>query len=179
MRPTTRCAVWVTMICFALGTAALAATIKVPNRGWKTYRGAWFTIKYPIGFTTKVREAGASQKGGQPDGVSFLSPDGQVEFYIYSPQWAGDPAWIKLGSGETERSRKVVTSGKDITTHKTFTYVTILGPGRHYERSYVDIRQPDQKTRWVFGYKYRSTEAYKAYLPHYLKFKASLQQFAD
>jgi hypothetical protein len=56
------------------------------------------------------------------------------------------------------------------------TYVTRQGPG--YARSYADHRQYES-VRWVFGYKYASEAARKAYQPLYLKFLQSLQQFAD
>lgn len=152
---------------------ALAGEIKVPNKGLATFKGAWFDIKYPVGFKTVIREPAATGggEGKACDGVSFLSPDGLVEFYIYSPQWGGNPQWILRREGEKQTSYRVQREGD-----KTVTYVTRQGPG--YTRSYADYRQYET-VRWVFGYQYASEAARKAYNPLYLKFKQSLQQYAD
>jgi hypothetical protein len=152
-------------------TTVHADPIRVPNQGLKTYKGAWFEVKYPIGFKVVPRQK-CQSIATEYDAVSFLSADGLVEFYLYSPQWSGTPDWIKQRSGEKLTSKSSERAG-----NKTITYVTLKGPG--YTRSYADYRQPEFNTRWVFGYKYKNSAAYHAYRNLYMQFKQSLKQFAD
>ena len=153
-------------------TAAFAAPIHVPNKGFAAFKGAWFSIKYPVGFKAILRDRGATTTGNACDGASFVSPDGLVEFYVYSPQWRGQSQWLFKRSGERAGPRST-QSGK--LAH--ITYLTFTGPG--YTRAYVDYQSPDGATRWGFGIKYKSQAAYNAYRPLYLKFKQSLEQYAD
>lgn len=151
-------------------TVASADPIPVPNRGLKTYKGAWFDIKYPLGFKALPRQKSASGPGW--DAVSFISPDNRVEFYIYSPQWSGEADWLQVRPGEKETSRSTEKLGD-----KVITYVTYKAPT--FTRSYAEYRQPDYNTRWIFGYKYLDSASYHAYRDLYLKFKQSLKQYAD
>src|SRR5438132_3876197 len=59
----------------------------VEAEGWSRYRGAWFSIKYPPGFKAKPLRRSSTGKGY--DSALFISPDQQVEFYVYAPQEAG------------------------------------------------------------------------------------------
>lgn len=148
-----------------------ADPIKVPNQGLKTYKGAWFDIKYPAGFGVVTRQKSASSTTGY-DAVSFLSTDGRVEFYVYSPQWSGTPEWISQRPGEKLTGKSTEQAG-----HKAITYVTFKGTG--YTRSYADYRDAQSNTRWTFGYKYKDSASYHAYRDLYVKFKQSLKQYAD
>jgi len=150
--------------------AVLVCAAVAGAEGFKKYEGAWFDIRYPASFTVKPQQQSASGEGY--DAVSFLAPDGLVEFYIYSPQWSGEPDWIQRRPGETQTSYSRQRDGD-----KIITYVTRQGPG--YTRSWADIRQPAFSTRWVFGYQYQDQDAYRKYRPLYLKFKQSLKQYAD
>lgn len=138
---------------------------------WATYRGAWFSIKYPEGFRVVPREPSFTARDGY-DGVSFMSPDERVEFYVFSPQWNGESGWTKLRSGETEEERSTEKRGDSQAI-----FVTVRGPG--YSRSWVEVTNAAQNTRHVFGFRYKNAAAYADYQPLYRKFKESLQQFAD
>jgi hypothetical protein len=157
-------------------TAAFAGSIKVPTKGLTTFKGAWFDIKYPIGFKPVLRDRPAS--GGDYngrhscDGASFLSPDGLVEFYVYSPQWGGQSQWLFKRQGEKAGSRST-EKGKTA----NITYLTFTAPT--YTRAYADYQSQEGNVRWGFGIKYKSQSAYTAYRPLYLKFKQSLKQYAD
>jgi hypothetical protein len=153
---------------------ATAGGSHVPDRGWTSYRGAWFGVKYPVGFSVKPCETGPRRTGKAPDGASFLSPDRLVEFYIYSPQWSGQPTWPKKRPGEKTVSHRVQRQGT-----RTATWVTYVGPSGAGTRSYVDTVDTGLNTRLVFGFAYRNRTAYNAYRPLYLRFKASLEQYAD
>lgn len=171
MKP--RLALLLPLLCL---TAACAAPIKVPTKGLTTFKGAWFDIKYPIGFRPVLRDRAATGGGydghAACDGASFLSPDGLVEFYVYSPQWGGQSQWLFKRQGEKAGAKSTQSSK---TT--SITYLTFTGPG--YTRAYADYKSTDGSTRWGFGIKYKSQSAYKAYRPLYLKFKQSLKQYAD
>lgn len=156
------------------GAMALAGPIKVPQKGFTTYKGAWFDIKYPIGFKVVPREACGDQNEGRSSclGVSFVSPDGLAEFYVFSPLWNGTSQWIQRREGEKQTGYSRQRSGQTV-----ITYVTRKGPG--YSRSYADYENATLNTRKIFGYKYASDAAYRAYKPLYMKFKGSLVQYAD
>lgn len=136
----------------------------------KVFNGAWFEIKYPSNFT-----AIGSLKSISADGFEsaiFKSPDGLVEFYIFSPQWGGEYSDINLKSNEKLQSTETKIIGE-----KTIKYWTIADKNAKYIRSYQETK--DESTNWVIGIKYKDQIAYNKYKQMYLKFKLSLKQFAD
>ncbi len=59
-----------------------------------TFKGEWFKIDYPLDFG--VHPAGPSEVFNEyefiaTDEASFTSPDEEVQFFVYSPQWGGEP----------------------------------------------------------------------------------------
>jgi hypothetical protein len=154
--------------------ASIALTAALAAPSVKTFKGAWFDIQYPASFKAVPRDRAATghSQGVACDGASFLSSDGQVEFYVYSPQWRGQSQWLVKGSGEKAAGRST-QSGKVA----SITYLTFTGPG--YTRAYADYKSPASETRWGFGIKYKSQSAYNTYRPLYLKFRQSLRQYAD
>ena len=154
---------------FALHALASAAG----TEGWPTYKGAWFDVKYPKGFRVVPRQKSSSYVG-EYDAVSFISPDGKAEFYVYSPQWSGTATWITLAKGEKVVGRSTQSSKK-----ATVTFVEVKGPGGKYYRAWADSKDKVSGTRHVFGFKYASKSVYNTYRPKYLLFKTSLKQYAD
>lgn len=73
----------------------------------QTYRGAWFEVKYPSDFTAQGSMGSGSAEDDQFDSAFFTSPDGEVEFYIFSPQWGGESTDIALWPNEKEGDRQV------------------------------------------------------------------------
>jgi hypothetical protein len=156
----------------------LAATGDVHSddskKGWSQYKGAWFDIQYPSSFIVKPSIKSTTSKEGY-DSVSFASMDGSVEFYVFSPQWNGDPVDIELKPGiEEYASRKDEKKNGKVTG-----FFTIRALDKSYLRSYVDTEDTRLNTRLVFGIKYRSQKDYDRYKQYYLKFKQSLRQYAD
>ncbi len=143
------------------------------TEGWPTYEGAWFDVKYPKGFKVVPRQKSSTYEG-RYDAVSFVSPDGNAEFYVFSPQWSGTPAWIALAKGERIVSRSTQSSA----TRKV-DFVEVKGPGAKYYRAWADTQSKVSNTRHTFGFKYSSKAAYNQYRARYLLFKASLNQYAD
>lgn len=143
------------------------------SQGWLTYKGAWFEVKYPSNF--KVRPSSRSSSGQGYDSVFFSSPDGSVEFYVFSPQWNGDPADIEMNS----QSEVQVSQSSDKQAGRIVRRMTIRARDNSYLRSFEDTEDTTTNTRKVFGIKYRNEAAYSRYRQSYLTFKQSLRQFAD
>jgi len=156
--------------------AALALSLPAPAPaapGWLTYKGAWFDIKHPQGFVVRESLPSATSTRGY-DSVFFTSPDGLVEFYVYSPQWSGEPTDIlpnPLMEVVTDRKEQ---RGKD----RTVLFLTLKAKDGSYWRSLADTRTV-HNTRTVFGIKYLNMAGYEKYRPDYLRFKQSLRQYAD
>lgn len=164
------CVCPLTLLLALLAGAALAGPAK-PGPGWKLYKGAWFDVYYPSVFKVVPREPGAANR---PDGASFLSPDGKVEFYVFSPQWSGNPTWHQKRPGE-----KCVSYRQQKKGTRTVTWVTYRAGDGSYERALEDLADATLNCRRIVAFRYRNQSAYRAYRPQYLKFKASLVQYAD
>lgn len=142
-------------------------------QAWRTYAGAWFEIKYPANF--QVRPSLPSASGQGHDSAFFSSQDGAVEFYVFSPQWNGEPSDIALRSRwETAVSQTTQRSGS-----KVIRRATIRARDGSYTRAFEDVEDTTTNTRRVFGIKYLNQAAYNRYRQNYLTFKQSLRQFAD
>lgn len=152
----------------------LAASVFAAGKIWPRYRGAWFSVSYPPGWSVRPSLKSYSDKDGY-DSAFFRSPDKKMEFYVFSPQWSGDPADIKL----KPRTEKQVSRKLQVKGTSTATFVTIQAKNNSYTRSYVDRQDPTNNTRLVLGVKYKNMAAYKKYKAAYAKFKGSLEQYAD
>lgn len=140
---------------------------------WRVYKGAWFEIKYPATF--RVRPSQRSSSASSYDSVFFTAPDGSVEFYVFSPQWNGEPGDVAINS----RNEVLVSQSSERKGSKTVRRVTIKARDNSYSRSFEDTEDEATNTRKVFGIKYRNQDAYSRYRQAYLTFKKSLTQFAD
>lgn len=141
--------------------------------GWQVFKGAWFEIKYPPGFTVTPGPKSSTSVQGY-DSAFFLSPDQTVEFYVFSPQWRGMPEIDLDPATEVIVSKEVKTKN-----NITVTQVTVKEKTGKYLRSWLDREDNLSNTRTVFGIKYRDMPSYNKYRPDYLIFKNSLRQFAD
>ncbi len=139
----------------------------------KTYRGEWFDIKYPSSFTVKPSMK-SYEDNKQYLSAFFISPDREVEFYIYSPQWSGDPTDIGLTGKEKLSGSTTKTTGSVIITNWT-----IAAKDGSYLRSYEEKKDTLINTTRVFGIKYKNQAAYNKYKSKYLAFKSSLVQYGD
>jgi hypothetical protein len=139
-----------------------------------TFKGAWFEVAVPPGFTASpsMRSSTSSERY---DSAVFRSPDGKVDFYIFSPQWKGEPSDIALDP----LTEKQTSSRSETSRQRTVTWFTIEAKDGSYSRTYQDTRSNDGSTRWVVGAKYSDQAAFDGYREQYAKFKKSLRQFAD
>jgi hypothetical protein len=156
-------------LSLVLSTTALVAKDKT-----KKYKGAFFEVSYPHNFTVKpsIRNSGGMDAY---DSAFFISPDKKVKFYIFSPQWSGDATDIAMDS-EKEIEKDVKTEKNKNEENRWFTYASKVGSKT---RSYHEIVSADKSTVKIFGIEYDDKKSYDKYKAEYLKFKKSLQQFAD
>ena len=158
-----------------------ALPVAVDRGDWLFYRGPWFDIEYPRSFrplSFDLPPGAVNPKALDRDGISFGSPDGAVEFYVYSPQWSGDPGWIRPAPGEREIERSTSAEGTGV-ARKVMTWVTLARPDDSWRRSYLQVRQPETNAEWYFGFRYRDAAAYARYRTAYLRFRGSLVQYSD
>lgn len=152
--------------------------VAVSDGDWITYRGPWFDIDYPAGFRPLGYDHAPRSTDYDEDGMRFGSPDGTVEFYVYSPLWSGNPGWPTVWPAETMLERNTSTEGTGI-EKKAFTWVTVQGPRDEYTRSWIEIHQPELNVKYYFGIRYISMDAYDRWSDDYERFQESLVQYAD
>lgn len=154
------------------------------------YKGDWFDISYPKDFTASPTTPQRVYNGitqVDTDEARFLSPDKSVEFFVYSPQWYGEPKEYtnvapteKIISEKIEETKASERPGQYGDT--LMRWVTIEANDGSYSRSFVSIQQQlgtGSELHHVFGIKYKNKAAYDTYKNAYVAFKASLKQYAD
>lgn len=141
---------------------------------WATYKGAWFTIKHPPTFQVKPSLKSRTSAKGY-DSAFFIAPGGDAEFYVFSPQWNGEPKDIALNPVTEEYAAQKEEQKKG----KIIRRVTIRAKDKSYLRSFVDTEDINLNTRLVFGIKCSDQETYDHYREAYLSFVRSLRQYSD
>ena len=163
--------IWVSIISLVPVVALSAQSRK---NGWRTYKGAWFEIKYPATFKARASLKSISFDG-QYDSAVFTAADGSAEFYVFAPQWNGTPSDIEIDPGKEEYVSQQAEQKGAIKVRR----VTIKAKNGSYTRAFEDTENTDLNIRRVFGFKYKNRTAYEKYRSQYLTFKQSLQQFSD
>jgi hypothetical protein len=146
---------------------------------WKAYKGAWFEIEYPSGFKVKPAQKSSTSTKGY-DSVYFISPDNNLEFYVFSPQWQGKvrETDIEINPDREELIEQNFTEETDQNGNvKKIRAFTVKAKDNSYTRAIRD--ETTDTTRLIFGIKYKSKEFYDKFYNDYLLFKKSLRQFAD
>jgi len=169
-----------TLLATVLAGCATPAAESAP----RLYRGGWFVIAYPGDFRVEERERSASlgPESDRYDGVAFVSPDGKVEFYVFSPQWGGTseyetilPNEEVLEVDETGDLGQVEKGEED----RYVKSVLIADRSDRYFRTFRKTVEIAGSVSWLVGVKYRSPEDYERYREEYQAFTASLVQYAD
>jgi hypothetical protein len=145
-----------------------------PPSKWRTFRGAYFEVKYPPGFKPR-KSLPSNSFEGQIDSAFFTAADGSVEFYIFSPLWNGKPDDIELVPASEVIVSETTEQKGAVKTRR----VTIKAKDDSYTRSFEDSENTETNNRRVFGIKYRNRDVYNKYRSQYLIFKNSLRQFSD
>ncbi len=153
------------------------------------YRGNYFDIAYPRGFSAKPLTPVSTNDGFAvaTDEAYFASQDGTVEFFVYSPLWGGRPKnYLKVAPTEelvSQKSKEQIKSDKyrdKVITTRT----TVKAKDGSYTRSFVHIKTQKSDASGgnlsrVFGIKYKNQNVYDKYLAAYNAFKKSLEQHSD
>lgn len=135
------------------------------------FKGAWFDVEYPAAFSARG-SSNSSTSDENFDSAFFTSPDGSVEFYIFSPQWTGKADDIKRLNTE-----KLTDSTHQSKGNLSVDRWTIAAKDGSYQRSYQQTSgESGQK---IFGIKYKNERARQKYTAEYDHFKKSLRQYAD
>ncbi len=144
------------------------------------FNGSWFSIQYPESFTPSPDgplEEFNDYEHVETDEATFTSKQGEVAFFVYSPQWGGEPEnYLEIGPNETLASIKEKDTGTE-DWPETTTWYTFAAKDNSYTRAAVSVET--ESTDLVFGIKYARQSDYDKYKPAYLAFKKSLEQYAD
>ena len=140
--------------------------------GWKLYEGNFFSIGVPPGF--EVFPEGDPGGAGKYDEVGLWNEALQVKFSVYSPQWNGEASMMQVLRYETLKSREEKTTGgvKEI-------QLQMADEEHGYIRFVVSRTKLNENTNTTFGVRMPNMKVYEQVKPTYVKWKASLEQFAD
>ena len=152
--------------------AKLGETNKTVDK-YKKFSGAWFDIEYPATFTAENSLKSLTNAEGF-DSALFSSPDGKVQFYVFSPQWSGEASDISVKPGE--RIKETSEEKRNGLFVKRWTVEANDGS---YRRSYEESSEKVSETNKVFGIRYATETDLKKYMEEYQHFKGSLKQYAD
>lgn len=152
-------------------------TLKIPEKQTPTeyskFSAAWFEIEYPSNFKAENSLKSYTNSEGF-DSAVFTAPDGKVQFYVFSPQWSGEPTDIKVMPGE-----RIFETSEEEKNGNFVKRWTVKANDGTYSRSYEETSENVSHTNQVFGIKYSSDADLEKYRDEYLHFKNSLIQFAD
>jgi len=163
---------------------------KEENKSNSSYNGSWFSVKYPRNFKaapTEPTDTFTEDRFGEPieppytfvraEEATFTSPDGKVEFFIYSPLWGGEPESYLLTAANEKIISDTTKKDKDPSWGRTHRWVSFEDKNGKYKRAFHHMKT--ENTSLVFGIKYADQVSYDTYKEDYLAFKGSLMQFAD
>lgn len=170
--------------------------------GKAAYEGSFFKVEYPKNFTAKPTEPVSRYninwdeqslppkyiESVKTDEAYFTSPDGSVEFFVYSP-----PPPFALN--EEPKNYLIVKPNEKIFSkdrkessvrnkHVITVWTTIKDKNNKYYRSYVRQRACALDAKGeiafceshIFGIRYKNKKAYDKYRDDYIEFKKSLVQ---
>lgn len=160
----------------------LQATPRRAPKGWKTYDGPWFSVFYPSKWKATPGKTPAGAGGGKSDAAFFTSPDGSVQFALYSPMWNGNPTDLNIDAKREKQVSRLVTKSQSkdkLKLEMQARWTTFRALNGSYTRSIVDVENKTLNVRHVFGFRYKNAATYRKFLPQFQKFKASLEQYSD
>ncbi len=158
------------------GGDGMELRVAVLGDGWLTYRGPWFDIDYPVEFQPLGYDSAPESDSYDADGMSFGTPSGAIEFYVYSPRRSGEPGWTKLAPGESLMGSESFTEGTGRNRRET-SFTDVAGPADSYVRSWVEVRLPEQDINYVLGVRHDGMTTYDRWHEHYLRFRNMFVQY--
>ncbi|MFK7787681.1 MAG: hypothetical protein AB8B56_21345, partial [Crocinitomicaceae bacterium] len=107
------------------------------------YSATWFQIEYPNDFTpsptSPTQVYGDDYHFVETEEATFTSPDGTVEFFVFSPQWGGDPKDYLI----EQPNEKTVSQSEDKSNDDSFPvshhWVTYEDKEGKYTRAYHSV----------------------------------------
>lgn len=161
------------VLAAGLAMAGLTAVIAEVPAGWKSYRGNFFKIGVPPGFVATPQ--GKAGGGGKYDELLLWNEKLQVAFQVFSPQWNGEATFKEVADrAEVLTSRESKKVGKVQEEQ-----LTITARDKSYIRYVVSRTKVDENTNTTFGVRIPNMKVYEQIKPTYVKWKASLEQYAD
>lgn len=158
------------LLAFALLAASVFAAVPA---GWGTFKGAFFEIGVPPGF--KASGQMPNPGGASFDAVSLWNATQKVEFYVYSPQWNGRSNYAgPIAGAEKVTSRETSKQG-----NVSEEQLTITALDNSYVRFIVSRTKENENTNTTFGVRVPNMSVYQQIKPTYVRWKQTLQQFAD
>ena len=156
----------------------LATFIAVPLRtqgaeAWMSYTGNYFKIGVPPGF--QIQPQGKPGAIGKYDELCLWNEKLRVQFSVFSPQWNGEALFARV-----QEQREILKSREEKTTGGVKEIqLEISARDGSYIRFVVSRTKLDENTNTTFGIQVPSMEIYGKVKTMYLKWKASLEQYAD
>jgi len=137
------------------------------------FSGDYFEVTVPSDFT--VRPSIKTKDGTTYDSAFFTSPDGEVEFYIFSPLGNEEAYDLNINPN----IEKTISTSSQPSSDKIITWSEYKALDGSYLRAYQYTREKSGRLISVIGLKYKSQEAYKKYKQTYLSFKKSYTLTGD
>ena len=160
-------------LCALFVWALLQSAMAEVPAGWKSFRGNFFKIGVPPGFVATAQ--GERGSGGKSDAVRLWNEKLSVEFYVFSPQWNGQ-AIIKEVAQRTE----VLTSRESKRVGNVLEeQLTITARDKSHIRFVVSRTKENENTNTTFGVRVPNMKVYEQIRPTYVRWKQSLEQYAD
>lgn len=162
-------------VSLASASAASGPVGRQTSTGQKSaiFRGAWFDVSYPGGFTARPSLKSSTAEGY--DSAEFISPDETVSFYVFAPQWSGNASDIALAP---DREQLVAEQRRQVRDREIH-WFTIAARDGSYRRSYQETVARQGSVKTIVGFKYRNEEALLRYQKAYEQFRNSLKLYAD
>ena len=162
----------IALACFSLSPFLRSAGAAIPA-GWGSFHGNFFVIGVPPGFVAKPR--GNPGGGGKSDAVSLWNKASSVEFYVFSPQWNGRAEIMEVAQGA-----EVLTSKESNRTGSVLeVQLTITARDRSYVRFVISRTKENENTNTTWGIRVPNMKVYEQIRPTYVRWKQTLEQFAD
>ena len=164
---------------FLAATASAMIALLAPNvraetpAGWKIFRGNFFNIGVPPGYVATPQ--GQPGGGGKSDEVSLWNESLKVEFCVFSPQWNGKAIMSEVGDRAEVLSEHESKKIGDVQEEQW----TITARDKSYVRFVVSRTKLKENTNTTFGIRVPNMKVYEQVKPVYLRWKQTLQQFAD
>ncbi len=158
-----------------------------PPSQWKSYDKDFFAIMHPANFSLAYSFNLVEGKKDDPEleesnTAYFVSPDKTVAFYVYSPQWSGEPSALVAGDNETGSQTADLSylcpADKNSFDENASSTLHVFKTNT-YTREVFDVAHEQLGTRRTFAIEYRSEADRARYWQQFLLFTIGLTQYAD